>query len=318
MSTFLVTGAAGFIGSNLTEHLLKEGHFVVALDNLSNGLKTNVSFLSSLPNAAQNLTIIEGDITNVDTCHKAVEGVDYVLHQAALGSVPRSIKHPALFHKNNTEGTLNMLIASKEAKVKRFVYASSSSVYGDTPTLPKVESMTPSPKSPYAINKITTEYYGKIFYELYKLPTIGLRYFNVFGPRQNPNSQYAAVIPKFITSFINNTSPIIHGDGLQTRDFTYVTNVIQANINACHADKKAFGEVFNIGCGKSITILKLAENIRDILGSNQNILHEATRSGDIKDSLANIEKAMSHLKLNNLISLEEGLKKTIDWFKAQS
>jgi nucleoside-diphosphate-sugar epimerase len=316
MASYLITGAAGFIGSNLALHLLDQGHSVKGLDNLSNGFQANIDVISSHKNAA-NFEFIKGDITDFKTCLSACKGVDFVSHQAALGSVPRSIKFPELYDLHNTTGTLNMMRAARDNKVKVFVYASSSSVYGDTPTLPKVETMTPNPKSPYAISKMSTEYYGKAFWDLYQLPTIGLRYFNVFGPRQNPNSQYAAAIPKFITSFLNNTSPIIHGDGEQTRDFTYITNVIQANVNAFNATEKAFGEAFNIGCGDRISIKTLAEQIKLATGATCELEFGDPRPGDVRDSLADINKAKNLLNFSDITPLNEGLKITVEWFKAQ-
>lgn len=318
MTTFLVTGAAGFIGSNLCLHLLQKGYKVIALDNLSHGFQDTIDVISAADSSG-NFTFINGDITDYDTCLKATEGVDYVLHQAALGSVPRSIEFPEIYNTNNITGTLNMLRASVKNKIKRFVYASSSSVYGDTPVLPKVETMHSSPKSPYGVSKLTTEHFGKVYWELYGLKTIGLRYFNVFGPRQNPNSQYAAVIPKFITCFINNESPTIYGTGEQTRDFTYITNVIQANVNACMTEEEdAFGQSFNIGCGDRISIKQLAENIQNITNSSAPINFADPRPGDVKDSLADIEKAKKLLHLKELVPLEEGLAATISWYKEQN
>lgn len=314
MASFLITGVAGFIGSNLALHLLEEGHTVVGIDNFSNGFKENIDIIFNHPKSEQ-FTFTQGDITDFETCLKACTGIHYVSHQAALGSVPRSLKFPELYNEHNTTGTLNMMRAARDTGVKCFVYASSSSVYGDTPTLPKVETMTPNPKSPYAISKLTTEYYGKVFWESYGLPTIGLRYFNVFGPRQNPNSQYAAVIPKFITSFLENTSPIIHGDGEQTRDFTYITNVLQANVKACLASEKAFGEAYNIGCGGRISIKDLAEKIKTATGATCAPEFSETRAGDVRDSQADINKAKQLLGLKELINLEEGLQLTVNWYK---
>jgi UDP-N-acetylglucosamine 4-epimerase len=313
MSKYLITGAAGFIGSNLTEHLLNEGHTVIGLDNLSHGSKDNLKEALQNPN----FTFIKGDITNSETCEEACKNCDYVLHQAALGSVPRSIELPHLYNSNNINGTFNMMMAAKNAGVKRFVYASSSSVYGDTPTLPKVESMIPRPKSPYAISKISNEYYGKVFSEVYGLPTIGLRYFNVFGPKQSPNSQYAAVIPKFITALLNNEAPTINGDGEQTRDFTFISNVIQANLNACHAKEPAFGKAFNIGCGSRISLNMLIESMKTTLASTVTPIYGPPRAGDVKDSLADINEAKTHLNFKDLVNLDKGLALTIEWFKSQ-
>lgn len=314
MSRFLVTGAAGFIGCNLVEALLNAGHTVIGLDNLSNGFQDNIDFLGSHPQRSQ-YTFIKGDITDFDACKHACNSVEFVLHHAALGSVPKSIEQPELYNRINMDGTFNMMKAAKQAGVKRFVYASSSSVYGDSPELPKVETMAPQPQSPYAINKITNEYYGKLFSEVYGLPTIGLRYFNVFGPRQNPNSDYAAAIPKFITSFLSNTSPIIHGDGEQTRDFVYISNVAHANLKACLAPSHACGKAYNIGCGEKISINDLVYTIKALLDSSIEITYSDTRKGDVRDSVADIRLAMKELKLDTFISLREGLAKTIEWYK---
>jgi UDP-N-acetylglucosamine 4-epimerase len=313
MSVFLVTGVSGFIGSNLSFFLLKEGHRVIGLDNFSTGFRDNLSESLSHPN----FTLIDGDIRDLDTCKKACEGVDFVLHQAALGSVPRSLSEPILYHENNTGGTLNMMVAARDAgTVKRFVYASSSSVYGDTPVLPKVETMTPNPKSPYAISKLSTEHYGSVFFNAYGLQTIGLRYFNVFGPRQNPNSQYAAVIPKFITAGLRGIAPTIHGDGEQTRDFTYIDNVIQANLKSCYADASACGKAYNVGCGDRISLNLLAQEIAKLTGNTCAAVYTPPRVGDVKDSLADIHLAQQHLGVSEFISLQEGLARTVAWYRS--
>ena len=312
MSQFVVTGCLGFIGSNLVEYLLESGeHTVLGLDNLSTGFMENISTFINHPS----FTFIEGDIRDLETCHSVCKEADFILHQAALGSVPRSLEEPLLYNENNVTGTLNMLIASRDAKVKRFIYASSSSVYGDTPVLPKIETMIPKPKSPYAISKITCEYYAKVFNDSYNLPTIGLRYFNVFGPRQNPNSQYAAVIPQFITSFLKNERPTIYGDGEQTRDFTYVANVIRANLNGCGAPAESCGIAYNIGCGDRISLNQLASEIKSITSSTVSPLYTTPRAGDVRDSLASIELANSGLKLDQFIPLNIGLAQTIDWYR---
>jgi UDP-N-acetylglucosamine 4-epimerase len=311
MSKILVTGCGGFIGSNLSSHLLDLGHTVVGLDNFSTGFRENIATLTQ----HNSFHLIEGDIRHLDTCHQACNGVDFVSHQAALGSVPRSITDPLLYNDNNITGTLNMLIAARDAGVKRFVYASSSSVYGDTPVLPKVETMIPRPKSPYAISKIAAEYYAKVFNDAYGLQTIGLRYFNVFGPQQDPRSQYAAVIPKFITSFLANTSPVIYGTGEQTRDFTYIANVITANINSFFAPETSCGLAYNIGCGDRISLNQLAAEIKSITNSIANPIHEAPRVGDVKDSLADITLSTQNLNLSNRIMLRTGLEHTINWYQ---
>jgi nucleoside-diphosphate-sugar epimerase len=316
MSTYVVTGAAGFIGSNLVEALLKQNHTVIGFDNLSTGDKSNLDFVNQLPTKS-NFKFIEGDIRNIDQCMDVCKGADYVLHQAALGSVPRSMEQPALYNDNNITGTLNMLIAARDAKVKRFVFASSSSVYGDTPTLPKIETMIPSPKSPYAISKITGEYYCKVFWTAYGLPTISLRYFNIFGPRQNPNSQYAAVIPKFITSYLKNQSPTIHGDGQQTRDFTFVQNAVKANLGACLASPEAFGQAINIGCGDRISLNMLSDKIKEITHSTATPVYTPSRPGDVKDSLASNDLATTYLQIAPWTEMAEGLQQTISWYSSQ-
>jgi len=292
---------------------LELGHSVVGLDNLSTGFSENISPFLGNPS----FTFIEGDIRDIHACHRACQGVDFVLHQAALGSVPRSIEEPILYNENNISGVLNMLIAARDAKVQRFVFASSSSVYGDTPTLPKIESMIPSPKSPYAISKITGEYYCKTFNDVYDLPTICLRYFNVFGPRQNPDSQYAAVIPKFITAFLTNTSPTVYGDGEQTRDFTFIENVISANLNSCYAPQEAYGHAYNIGCGERVSLNHLAEIIKEQTHSTASITYTDSRAGDVRDSLASIDMAVKQLSLTKVVSLKEGLLGTIKWYKEE-
>lgn len=315
MNTFLVTGAAGFIGSNIVEYLINQGHRVVGLDNLSNGKLSNLETIHQHAKH-HNFTFIEGDIRNPETCFNACTDVDFVLHQAALGSVPRSIEQPLLYDENNVRGTLNMLIAARDNRVKRFVFASSSSVYGDTPTLPKIETMLPSPKSPYAISKITGEYYCSVFWNVYQLPTVALRYFNVFGPKQDPNSQYAAVVPKFATAFLSDESPVIYGDGGQTRDFTFIQNVIQANVNACYASEEAFGKAMNIGCRENISVNELAEQIKTLSGSTREVRYEPARAGDVRDSLADNSLALRLLKLENLILKDEGLRHTMAWYTA--
>lgn len=315
MARYLLTGIAGFIASNIANHLLNEGHDVIGFDNLSTGFTSTIDFLKAHPKS-ENLTFIEGDIRDISECETCFEKqIDYVLHQAALGSVPRSVKEPLLYHDNNSGGTLNMMELSRQHNVKKFVYASSSSVYGDTPTLPKVETMPLTPKSPYAVSKAANETHGKLYTELYGLQTIGLRYFNVFGPRQNPKSQYAAVIPKFITSFLKNESPVIYGDGEQTRDFTYIQNVITANLNACEAPPEASGKAFNIGCGHRISINELASKIKSITASTAEIIYETARPGDVKDSLADIALSKSLLKLDTHILLNQGLEQTIAWYQ---
>lgn len=308
MSTYLVTGAAGFIGSNLVNHLLGLGHKVIGFDNLSSGFTDNL-----VPHPL--FSFIEGDIRDAEACTLICKGIDFVLHQAALGSVPRSIEEPLLYHHNNVTGTLNLLLAARDARVQRFVFASSSSVYGDTPTLPKIETMPLQPKSPYAVSKLACEHYGKLFNDIYGLPTVGLRYFNVFGPRQNPNSQYAAVIPKFMTAYLANESPTIFGDGEQTRDFTFIDNVIDANLKACVAPLTSCGASYNIGCGDRISLNQLAKEIKTLTVSTAEPVYDAPRQGDVRDSLASIQLSMENLNLAPQISLRDGLDQTMAWYR---
>ena len=308
-STFLVTGCAGFIGSNTVEYLLKEGYRVVGLDNFSTGKKSNIEELRN-----PNFIFIEGDIRDLDTCVNAVKGVDYVIHLAALGSVPRSILDPKTTNDVNVSGMLNMLIAAKDEKVKSFVYASSSSVYGDEPNLPKYEERIGNPLSPYAVSKYVDELYGHVFHKLYGLNTIGLRYFNVFGRRQDPDSIYAAVIPLFVSKLMNNEAPIINGDGLQSRDFTYIDNVIEANLKACLAKVEAFGKSYNIAFGGQTTVIELYNTMTSLLNINIDPVFGPDRPGDIKHSNADISKAKEMFNYNPSVSFEEGLEKTISWY----
>lgn len=312
MNTFLVTGGAGFIGSHLVEALLKQGHTVRILDNLSHGRLDNLFFLDYYP--SNQYTWIDGDIRDASCCVHAMQGVDYVLHQAALGSVPKSIEFPLDYHDNNVTGTLNIFLAARDHGVKRVVQASSSSVYGDTVTLPKTESMIPAPLSPYALSKLTCEYYASMMQSVYHFPVVSLRYFNVFGPRQDPNSQYAAVIPKFVTAWLQNSSPVIHSDGEQTRDFTYIDNVVQANIQACFSDERSAGQVYNIGNGVNTSVNQLATTIQMLLGKDQSPVYEPTRPGDVRDSLAAIERAQAEIGYDPTVQLAEGLQKTVAWY----
>lgn len=310
-SIFLVTGGAGFIGSNLCEVLLEKGYKVKCLDNLSNGKQKNVDLFINNPN----YTFIKGDIRDYNTCLNACDGVDYVLHQAAWGSVPRSIEMPLLYEEINVKGTLNMMQAASEKKVKKFVYASSSSVYGDEPNLPKKEGGEGNLLSPYALTKMVNEQYGKIYSKLYGLDTYGLRYFNVFGKRQDPNGAYAAVIPKFIKQLLNNEQPVINGDGKQSRDFTYIDNVIEANLKACKASPDYAGEAFNIAHGGREYLIDIYSHIARAL--NKNILPKfgPERLGDIKHSNADISKAMKMLEYNPQWNFEAGLDVAIKWYK---
>ena len=310
-SIFLVTGSAGFIGSNLVEALLSMGYRVRGLDNLSTGKIENVDeFINN-----HKYEFIEGDIRNINTCMEACEDIDYVLHQAAWGSVPRSIKMPLLYEEINIKGTANMMEAAKEKGIKKFVYASSSSVYGDEPHLPKKEGKEGNLLSPYALTKKVNEEYGKIYSQLYGLDTYGLRYFNVFGRRQNPDGAYAAVIPKFIKQLINDKSPIINGDGKQSRDFTYIDNVIEANLKACYAPSNASGEAFNIAYGGRELIIDIYNKLLNILEKNIDPTFGPERVGDIKHSNADISKAKEKLGYKGEWNFEQGIMEAIYWYK---
>ena len=308
---FLITGGAGFIGSNIVEVLLSKGYYVRVLDNFSTGKKSNIEhFLSN-----DLFQLIEGDIRDLNICQIACTDIDYVLHEAALGSVPRSIEFPLLYEDVNIKGTLNVMVAAQNNNVKRLIYASSSSVYGDNPSLPKKEDVVGIPLSPYALTKKTNEYYAVLFNSLYKLETIGLRYFNVFGKNQDPNSNYSAVIPKFIKSFINGITPTINGDGSYSRDFTYVDNVVEANLRACIAPKNACGEVFNIGCNDRITLNMLYSTIAKLLNYDDPPSYGPIRAGDIPHSFADISKAQSLLNYSPSYSFNDGIRFTIEWYK---
>lgn len=310
-SVFLVTGGAGFIGSNLVEALLRKGHKVRVLDDLSQGKQANVDmFLDN-----DNYTFIKGDIRDLDTCVRATKGVDYVLNQAAWGSVPRSIEMPLLYEEINIRGTLNMLEASRQNNVKKFVYASSSSVYGDEPTLPKKEGREGNLLSPYALTKATNEEYAKLYNKLYGLDTYGLRYFNVFGRRQDPNGAYAAVLPKFIKQLLNDEKPTINGDGKQSRDFTYIENVIEANLKACAASSEAAGNAFNIAYGGREFLIDVYHSLTKALGKDTEPIFGPDRAGDIKHSNADISKAKEMLGYNPGYSFEKGIKEAIEWYK---
>lgn len=305
---FLVTGGAGFIGSHIVEYLLKHNAAkVVVLDNLLTGQKSNVDLFKSHPN----YEFINGDICNIDDCKRACEGIDFVLHQAALGSVPRSIENPIATNKINVDGFLNVIVAARDAKVKRFVYASSSSVYGDHPGLPKKEENVGKPLSPYAVTKATDESYARVFAQAYNMEIIGLRYFNIFGPRQDPNGPYAAVIPLFISLLKNGEAPVINGDGKQTRDFTFVANAVQANIKALFTHQPdALGKVYNVAVGENFTLLDLTNYLNDVLGTNIKPKHRDDRPGDIRNSLADISLAKKFLDYNPTVRFKEGLAHT--------
>ena len=310
--SFLITGGGGFIGSNLVEYLLKyNAKKVRVLDNFSNGYRENLTEFMNNPT----FELIEGDIRDLDTCKNAMEGMDYVSHQAALGSVPRSINDPATTNDVNITGFLNMMIALKDSKtVKRMVYAASSSTYGDSKSLPKVEDKIGKPLSPYAVTKYVNELYADVFGTTYNTDVIGLRYFNVFGPKQSPNGAYAAVIPLFMQSLKDNKPSKINGDGEQTRDFTFIDNVVQANVKGFFAPKEAKNEIFNVACGERITINYLWDSLRVAAGSELKAIYGPPRQGDVRDSLADISKAERLLGYKPQYTVREGLKITWDFF----
>ncbi len=315
MATCLVTGGAGFIGSHLVEALLKEGHTVLCLDNLSTGKIENVAHLE----LDGNFSFMKADIRDLNTLRSLMKGVDFVFHEAALGSVKRSVEDPLTTHEVNATGTLNVFIAARDTAVKRVIYASSSSVYGDSETLPKVESMIPSPKSPYAVSKLTGEYYASVYTELFGLEVVCLRYFNVFGPRQDPYSDYAAVIPIFLRQLLKGEAPTIFGDGTQSRDFTYVGNVVKANLLACEA-KGVGGKVFNVACGERMDLNTLLNLLQSLLKpykedvESLKPVYGPPRPGDVKHSLAGIDVARTWLGYVPEYSVEEGLKASIEWY----
>ncbi|HIJ07361.1 MAG: NAD-dependent epimerase/dehydratase [Methanomicrobiales archaeon 53_19] len=307
---YLITGGAGFIGSNLADHLA-EDHDITIIDNFATGRSANVADLRE----HKNVTFIEGSITDLELMQEITRGVDGIFHQAAIPSVPRSVKDPLTTNEANITGTLVLLQAAQENGVRKVVTASSSSVYGDTPTLPKEEGMSPNPLSPYAVSKLADEYYGKVFYELYGIQTVFLRYFNIFGPRQDPASEYAAVIPKFITRLLDGKPPIIYGDGGQTRDFTFIRDVIQANEKAMESEATG---IYNIACGKRISLNELADILMEIIGTQAEPIYEPLREGDIRDSLADISRARAAFGYEPAFTLEEGLKETVKWFVEQA
>ncbi len=313
----LITGGAGFIGSNLCEYFLSKGYKVTCLDNFATGYKHNIESLFSNPD----FELIEGDIRKIEDCQKAVEGATYVLHQAALGSVPRSVKDPITSNETNVSGFLNMLVAARDAGIKRFVYAASSSTYGDSESLPKVENIIGKPLSPYAITKYVNELYADVFSKIYGIETIGLRYFNVFGRKQDPNGAYAAVIPLFVKKFINHESPVINGDGNYSRDFTYIDNVIQMNELAMTTDNlEAVNTVYNTAFGDRTTLNDLVNYLKEFLSeydpeiANIEAIHGPNRIGDIPHSLASIDKARKLLNYNPKYSMREGLKEAVKWY----
>ena len=312
MATCLVTGGAGFIGSNLVEALLGRGERVRVLDDFSTGRRENLERAESWRSGGAALELIEGDLCDPGLCERAMAGVDHVLHQAAIPSVPRSVSDPVSTNAVNVSGTLGLLEAAKRARVRRFVFASSSSVYGESPALPKVETMPPDPISPYGLQKLAAESYCRLYHRLYGLPTVALRYFNVFGPRQNPHSEYAAVIPKFIGAVRDGRVATVYGDGEQTRDFNYVANVVAANLRACSAPEEACGRAYNIACGERITLNVLLERIGKVLAREASARHEPARAGDIRHSLADISAARQALGYEPSVGFLDGLRLTVE------
>ena len=308
MANYLVTGGAGFIGSHLAEELARRGEHVRVVDNLITGKRQN---LAHVPSAE----FLEGDLADLDVARRAVQGIDYVLHQAAIPSVPRSVQDPITSNRANIDASLNVLVAARDAGVKRVVYAGSSSAYGNTPTLPKVETMATAPLSPYALQKLVAEQYCQMFTSLYGLETVTIRYFNVFGPRQDPSSPYSGVISLFISALCDARQPTIYGDGEHTRDFTYVANVVDGVLRACTADR-ASGEVINVATGGRISLNTLFKTIRGLVGANIEPIYAELRPGDVKDSQADISKARRILGYQPTVSFEDGLAKTVAWYRA--
>lgn len=305
---YLVTGGGGFIGSHLVERLVRDGQSVRVLDNFATGRRSNLEpFLSKID-------LIEGDLRKPADCARACKGVEVVFHEGAVPSVPKSVEDPVTSHEANVDGTFNILLAARDAKCRRLVFAASSSAYGDLPELPKREGVAPQPLSPYAVNKLLGEHYCSVFSKCYGFQTLSLRYFNVFGPRQDPKSQYAAAIPAFVTSILKNEPPTIYGDGEQTRDFTYIDNVVHANLLAAKA-KQTAGEVINIACGERVTINQIIARINQLLGRNVKSNHVPDRPGDVKHSLADISLAKQVIGYEPVIPFEEGLRLAIDWYK---
>ncbi len=305
---YLVTGGAGFIGSNTVDELVRRGHSVVVLDDLSAGKEENLAEVRS------KITFVKGSIIDIDAVQKAMHQAEYVIHLAARTSVPRSVKDPLETNKINVEGTLNVLVAARDNKVKRVVFAASSSAYGETPTLPKIENMQPQPISPYGVTKYVGELYAQTFGRCYGLENVSVRYFNIFGPRQDPGSPYSGVLSKFATAFLEDTQPVVFGDGEQTRDFTYVDNAVQANLLACEAPN-ASGEVINVGTGSRVSLNQTLQSLRKITGKNLVAKYEPTREGDIRDSQAEISKARELLGYEPAVMFEEGLERTFAWYQ---
>ena len=318
MARYTVTGGAGFIGSHLTEELIRRGHTVRVVDDFSTGKRGNVDAAAraaGVPVSA--IQLVEGDLADLEVARRAVDGADYVLHQAAIPSVPRSVKDPITSNRANIDGTLNVLVAARDARVKRLIFAGSSSEYGDTPTLPKHEDMPTNPLSPYALQKAVGEEYLKLFTRLYGLETVSIRYFNVFGPRQDPGSPYSGVISLFVKWLLAGERPTIYGDGGQTRDFTYVANVVDGVLRCCDAPKAA-GEVMNVATGGRISLNELLNTMNQLLGTNIQAIYREERAGDVRDSQADISKAESLLGYKPTVLLEEGLRRTLDWCRSES
>src|SRR5271168_4129685 len=311
MAVYLVTGVAGFIGSSLARELLKRGEQVRGVDNFSTGKRENLAQILG------QVDLREADLLDLDAMKKACAGVDYVLHQAAIPSVPKSVLDPVGSNRANVDGTVNVLVAARDAKVKRVVYAASSSAYGDTPTLPKHERMAPDPISPYAVAKLASEHYMISFYRCYGLETVALRYFNVFGPRQDPSSPYSGVLAKFITEMLSGRQPTIFGDGEQSRDFTYIDNVVEGNLLACKAPaSQVAGKMFNVATGRRVTLNETFKALQGLTSYSGSPIYAAERGGDIKHSLADISLAEAHLGYRPKVSFEEGLRKTVDWYRS--
>lgn len=308
MAEFLVTGGAGFIGSHIVERLVKDGRTVRVFDNFSTGKRANLEPFGS------KVEVVEGDLRNPEDCQRACAGVQVIFHEAAVPSVPKSVADPVTSHQANIDGTFNLLMAARDAKCRRVVYAASSSAYGDAVELPKRESARPEPLSPYAVNKLVGEYYCRVFATCYGLETIALRYFNVFGPRQDPKSQYAAAIPAFVTAILRNEPPTVYGDGEQTRDFTYIDNVVHANLLAAKAPR-VNGEAVNIACGERVTVNQIIAQINALLGKEVKPKYVPERPGDVKHSLADISRARELIGYEPLVKFDEGLRRAIDWYR---
>ena len=312
MALYLITGIGGFIGSSLAREILKRGGQVRGVDNFATGKRANLAPI------LDRIDFREADILDVDAMKKACDGADYVLHQAAIPSVPKSVLDPVGSNRANVDGTVNVLVAARDAKVKRVVYAASSSAYGDTPTLPKHEAMAPNPISPYAVAKLASEHYMVSFFRCYGLPTVALRYFNIFGPYQDPTSQYSGVLAKFTTQMLRGEQPTILGDGEQSRDFTYIDNAVSANLLACEAPaEKAAGQVFNVATGRRVTLNETFKVLQGLTSYKGDATYGETRGGDVKHSLADISKAEAGLGYKPLVNFEEGLRRTVEWYRSQ-